>query len=114
MQGPAWQFKGWPWNGVPVDIFARGEQLDLVQTRDFMSITVKAFHLKWTEMPLDPNVQKWNVHVINVDKYKRHLDRALFQSIWDQLDKCVLSAAFSGEMFVFAFSYGIVVVFHTI
>ena len=21
--GPAWQFKGWPWNGVPTDIFCR-------------------------------------------------------------------------------------------
>jgi parafibromin len=28
VQGPAWQFKGWPWltaDGSPVDIFARGK-----------------------------------------------------------------------------------------
>lgn len=25
VQGPAWQFKGWPWNGNPVDIFAKGK-----------------------------------------------------------------------------------------
>jgi len=23
VQGPAWQFKGWPWNGNPVEIFSR-------------------------------------------------------------------------------------------
>ena len=29
VQGPAWQFKGWPWNGNPTDIFARSESLTL-------------------------------------------------------------------------------------
>lgn len=23
VQGPLWQFKGWPWQGNPVEIFAR-------------------------------------------------------------------------------------------
>lgn len=29
VQGPAWQFKGWPWllpDGSPVDIFAKSKQ----------------------------------------------------------------------------------------
>lgn len=30
VQGPAWQFKNWPWGGNPVEIFTR----------------VKAFHIK--------------------------------------------------------------------
>lgn len=25
VQGPAWQFKGWPWDGNPVEIFSRSE-----------------------------------------------------------------------------------------
>ena len=25
VMGPTWQFKGWPWNGNPVDIFVQGE-----------------------------------------------------------------------------------------
>lgn len=25
VQGPAWQFKGWPWDGNPVQIFANSE-----------------------------------------------------------------------------------------
>uniref|UniRef100_A0A1I8I0F9 CDC73_C domain-containing protein n=1 Tax=Macrostomum lignano TaxID=282301 RepID=A0A1I8I0F9_9PLAT len=46
VQGPAWQFKNWPiGGGNPVDIFAR----------------VKAFHLKFADMPTDANVLQWNV-----------------------------------------------------
>ncbi|CAN7978873.1 unnamed protein product, partial [Ixodes persulcatus] len=25
VQGPAWQFKGWPWGGNPIEIFSRSE-----------------------------------------------------------------------------------------
>ena len=50
---------------------------------------VKAFHIKWAELPTDPNVLKWNVFVINIDRHKRHLDRAKFQQFWEQLDKWV-------------------------
>jgi len=34
VQGPAWQFKGWPWNGNPVEIFSRSTyySLDVVFT----------------------------------------------------------------------------------
>lgn len=24
VMGPAWQFKGWPWDGNPVEIFSKG------------------------------------------------------------------------------------------
>ncbi|XP_064616163.1 parafibromin-like [Liolophura sinensis] len=71
VQGPAWQFKGWPWDGNPVEIFAR----------------IRAFHLKWSELPLDSNVKKWAVHVLNLDRRKRHLDRATFNQLWEHLDR---------------------------
>ncbi|OWF44257.1 parafibromin-like [Mizuhopecten yessoensis] len=71
VQGPAWQFKGWPWDGVPVDIFSR----------------IKAFHLKWAELPVDTNVKKWDVCVVNLNRNKRHLDRANLQQVWEILDK---------------------------
>ena len=36
VQGPAWQFKGWPWDGNPVEIFARGNLiLSLTTISDF-------------------------------------------------------------------------------
>lgn len=25
VMGPAWQFKGWPWDGNPVEIFAKSK-----------------------------------------------------------------------------------------
>ncbi|GIY28645.1 parafibromin [Caerostris extrusa] len=70
VQGPTWQFKGWPWNGNPVEIFAK----------------IKAFHLKWIEMKLDANVGKWAVHVIELNRNKRHLDRANLLKFWEILD----------------------------
>lgn len=71
VQGPAWQFKGWPWGGNPIEIFSR----------------IKAFHLKWDEITLDHNVAKWAVHVIQLSKQKRHLDRANLLNFWEVLDR---------------------------
>ncbi|GFR65363.1 parafibromin-like [Elysia marginata] len=73
VQGPAWQFKSWPWHGNPVEIFSK----------------VRAFHLKWNELPLDNNVKKWSVHVMSLDRHRRHLDRAALQQFWEQLDRLV-------------------------
>ncbi|KAK1339963.1 hypothetical protein QTO34_018527 [Cnephaeus nilssonii] len=74
VHGPAWQFKGWPGllpDGSPFDMFAK----------------IKAFHLKYDEVPLDPNVQKWDVTVLELSYYKRHSDRRLFLSFWETLDR---------------------------
>ncbi|KAG1969223.1 parafibromin [Rhinichthys klamathensis goyatoka] len=74
VQGPAWQFKGWPWllpDGSPVDIFAK----------------IRAFHLKYDEARTDPNVQKWDVTVLELSHHKRHLDRPVFLRFWETLDR---------------------------
>ncbi|EEB15219.1 parafibromin, putative [Pediculus humanus corporis] len=71
VMGPAWQFKGWPWDGNPVEIFAK----------------ICAFHLKYDEMRLDTNVGKWAVNVIELSRTKRHLDRAALMLFWEKLDK---------------------------
>ncbi|KAM7538457.1 hypothetical protein Aperf_G00000066248 [Anoplocephala perfoliata] len=72
VQGQAWQFKGWPYGGDPAVIFS----------------VVKGFHIKYANMPLDPNVAKWNVQVLNLDR-RRHLDKVSFQGVWDQLEKFI-------------------------
>ncbi|XP_046844194.1 parafibromin-like [Xenia sp. Carnegie-2017] len=77
VQGPAWQFKGWPWlasDGSPVNIFTK----------------VKAFHLKFDEMATDANVKKWDVHVLTISRSKRHLDRASVLKFWEALDKFII------------------------
>uniref|UniRef100_A0A3B3THI6 Parafibromin n=1 Tax=Paramormyrops kingsleyae TaxID=1676925 RepID=A0A3B3THI6_9TELE len=74
VQGPAWQFKGWPWllaDGSPVDIFSK----------------IRAFHLKYDEQKMDPNVQKWDVTVLELSHHKRHLDRPVFLRFWETLDR---------------------------
>jgi parafibromin len=70
VQGPAWQFKGWPYNGSPVEIFSN----------------IKGFHLKWDESKLDENVAKWNVQVLELSRTKRHLDKANLLKFWSSLD----------------------------
>ncbi|XP_076056090.1 cell division cycle 73 hyrax isoform X1 [Oratosquilla oratoria] len=71
VMGPAWQFKGWPYDGNPVEIFNR----------------ICAFHIKYEEMRLDQNVAKWAVNVINLSRTRRHLDRAAFKEFWEKLDR---------------------------
>uniref|UniRef100_A0A6B2EFK9 Parafibromin n=1 Tax=Phlebotomus kandelakii TaxID=1109342 RepID=A0A6B2EFK9_9DIPT len=71
VMGPAWQFKGWPWDGNPVEIFSK----------------VCAFHLRFDEMKLDANVARWAVTVLNLSRTKRHLDRAVLMTFWEALDK---------------------------
>ncbi|XP_046995367.1 parafibromin [Schistocerca americana] len=74
VMGPSWQFKGWPWGGNPVEIFSK----------------VCAFHIKYDEMKLDTNVGKWAVHVIELSRTKRHLDRAALMVFWEKLDKYMI------------------------
>ena len=50
-------------------------------------VTVKAYHVKWQELPLDANIKKWSVHVLNLDRHKRHLDRATLNQFWEILDR---------------------------
>uniref|UniRef100_T1JAK9 Cell division control protein 73 C-terminal domain-containing protein n=1 Tax=Strigamia maritima TaxID=126957 RepID=T1JAK9_STRMM len=71
VQGPAWQFKGWPWGGKPIEIFCR----------------IKGFHLMWDEMNLDSNVAKWAVRVIQLSRTKRYLDVANLKGFWEILDE---------------------------
>lgn len=70
-QGPAWQFKNWPWGDNPVEIFQR----------------IKAYHLKWSQLKTDPNIAKWSVQLIELDQNKRHLDCARIRTFWETLDQ---------------------------
>lgn len=73
VMGPAWQFKGYPWEN-PVEIFAK----------------ISAFHIKYDEMKLDANVARWAVTVIELSRTKRHLDRASLMIFWEKLDKHIV------------------------
>lgn len=51
------------------------------------SFAVCAFHLKYDDLKLEDNVSKWAVHVIELSRSKRHLDRAALMMFWEKLDK---------------------------
>jgi parafibromin len=88
--GPQWQFKGWPWDGNPVEIFSKSESERLGNhdsDSTYFSILVSAFHLRFDEMKLDANVARWAVKVLNISRTKRHLDRACLMTFWESLDQ---------------------------
>ena len=74
VMGQAWQFKGWPNDGKPVDILSR----------------IAGFHLKMEETTLEKNIANWAVNVIQLSRNKRHLDRAAMLSFWEKLDKHII------------------------
>jgi len=74
VMGQAWQFKGWPNEGKPVDILSR----------------IAGFHLKQQEENLDKNIGNWAVSIIELSRTKRHLDRAALLTFWERLDKHII------------------------
>lgn len=54
-----------------------------------VSPSVRAFHLKYDEAKTDPNVQKWDVTVLELSRHRRHLDRPVFLRFWETLDRSV-------------------------
>jgi len=74
VMGQAWQFKGWPHEGRPVDILSR----------------IAGFHIKQQEATLEKNIANWAVTVIQLSRTKRHLDRAALLTFWERLDKHII------------------------
>lgn len=74
VMGQAWQFKGWPNEGKPVEILSR----------------IAGFHLKMVEESLEKNISNWAVTVIQLSRTKRHLDRAALLKFWEGLDRHIL------------------------
>ena len=74
VQGAEWQFKGWKWSD-PLELFSK----------------CLGFHFKYDDTKAEENVLKWNVHLLNVSKSKRHLDKTVAVEFWDFVDKSLLA-----------------------
>ncbi|KAI8052398.1 RNA pol II accessory factor, Cdc73 family-domain-containing protein [Syncephalis plumigaleata] len=72
--GAEWQFKNWVWQ-TPLEIFNN----------------VKGYYLKYTDEQTKDTVQRWNVTILEVHKYKRHTDRVVVGEFWDALDAFIAS-----------------------
>jgi len=69
-QGAAWQFKGWKVS-QPVEIFNK-----------FLGV-----HLKYDDADTPAEVKRWNVNILSVNKYKRHLDQTTAVQFWRLVDE---------------------------
>jgi len=72
-----------------------------------VSLPVRAFHLKYDEAKIDPNVQKWDVTVLELSRHRRHLDRPVFLRFWETLDRyvCIICACLRVPISIFRFCY---------
>ncbi|EDO27298.1 predicted protein, partial [Nematostella vectensis] len=50
-------------------------------------LVARGFHLKYDDTKTDPNVQKWDVTILTINRNTRHLDKASINSFWTNLDK---------------------------
>ena len=50
---------------------------------------MKAYHLKFDDLKVDSNIQKWDVQVLEISRSKRHLDKASILRFWETLDRWV-------------------------
>ncbi len=68
--GQTWQFKGW-----------FSEEPSIILNR------IKGFHVKFSDDPLNENIAKWPVTVLEISKNetKRHLDRTVVRMFWDNV-----------------------------
>jgi len=69
-QGAAWQFKGWKWS-TPVEIFTN----------------VRGFSLCFDDVQPSSAILSWNVKVLSINKYRRHLDKTAMLEFWNELEE---------------------------
>lgn len=72
VQGPKWQFKGWPWNadGAVEEIFNK----------------TCGFHVRFANQPMEPNIKNWQVKVMELPANSRHQDAAMIRTFWKELE----------------------------
>ncbi|KAF9918626.1 accessory factor associated with RNA polymerase II [Lobosporangium transversale] len=72
--GAEWQFKKWKWQ-TPVQLFAQ----------------VKGFYVKWADEQPKEIIKSWNVEILNLNRHRRHADRAVVTEFWDRLQAWCLA-----------------------
>lgn len=70
VQGNDWEFNDWPKSESRITIFLK----------------VKGYHLKYSDSPLNDNIKQWNVKVLEINRNKRHLDGAVQNDFWNDLE----------------------------
>ena len=71
LQGSDWEFTEWPKNESITSILLK----------------IKGFHLKYSDLPTNENIKKWNVKILEVNRTKRHFDSNVQNQFWTILDE---------------------------
>jgi parafibromin len=89
VSGQHWQFKGWKWE-QPVDLFENSTFSHDAHLENNMYLTlVKGYYVKYTDSQVESAVRGWNVSVLEVHRYKRHLDTQCAHKFWNTLDQWI-------------------------
>lgn len=70
VQGSDWEFSDWPKNENITSILLK----------------IRGFHLKYTDLPTNENIKKWNVKLLEVNRFKRHFDVSIQNEFWNILE----------------------------
>lgn len=71
VQGSDWEFSDWPKNETPTSILLK----------------VNGFHLKYSDLPVQENIKKWNVKVLEIHRNKRHIDVSVQNEFWTLMEQ---------------------------
>jgi parafibromin len=71
VQGSDWEFSDWPKNENITSILMK----------------IKGFHLKYSDLPTNENVKKWNVKVLEINRFKRHVDGIIQTEFWNLMEQ---------------------------
>ena len=75
VQGDDFEFKDWP----------KSESISTILQK------VKGYYLKYEDNPLNNNIKKWNVEILEISRNKRHFDSSLQNKFWSSLSEFLSS-----------------------
>ena len=71
VQGDDWEFSDWPRSENPSTI----------------SQKVKGYYMKYNNNPVNKNIKKWNVQILEISRNKRHFDVSIQNKFWSSLSE---------------------------
>lgn len=74
VSGNDYEFKDWPKHENIVTILLK----------------VKGFYLKYSDLNLPKNIEKWNITKLEIHRTKRHLDNSIQNEFWNKLEEFLL------------------------
>jgi RNA pol II accessory factor, Cdc73 family, C-terminal/Paf1 complex subunit CDC73 N-terminal len=81
VQGPRYQFKDWPWSNDLITLF----------------LAVRGFYMNYQDSPIDENIKKWYVKILQISRNKRHLDKTIQHEFWTELEKFIFSPRYKSK-----------------